>query len=178
MSRDDGFPVMDISTSIVHDPKFRMLHREHPEHVPVAFLAYIAMLGESWKAGRRVSVTEAWPTLLPFDPAVVAAMVRVRLVERGGLPPRKAWDGWYRPAFERRVKARDRWARYNANRHAEGNADTTSEPRGSDVGTATSVPSVPSDPLLPSGPPGQHDVESLENGSTPLRLVNQGKRTA
>lgn len=151
MSRDDGFPVMDVSTSIVHDPKFRLLHRDNPEHVTAAFLAYIAMLGESWKAGRRVSVTEAWPSLVPFDAEVVASMVRVRLVDRGGLPPRKAWDGWYLPALERRTKSRDRWARYNAKR----DADTTSLPRGNHADTATSVrsfnPSVPSD--SPSVPP-------------------------
>jgi hypothetical protein len=172
MSRDDGFPVMDVSTSIVHDPKFRQLHREHPEHVPAAFLAYIAMLGESWKAGRRVSVTDAWPTLLPFDPEVVAAMVHVRLVERGGLPPRKAWDGWYRPAFERRCKSRARWARYNATR----DADTTDEPRGSDADTTTTVPSVsPSDPSVPLVPSGQHDVESKNSAPTPIRPVNPGR---
>lgn len=157
MSRSDGFAVMDVSTSIVHDPKFRQLHRERPEHVAAAFMAYMATLGESWKAGRRVSVTEAWPALLPFDADVVASMIRVRLVERGGLPPRKAWDGWYRPAFERRVRSRDRWARYNAKR----DADTALEPRGSDVSTATSVPSVPL-PSVPSGPPDAFQ------GGTPL----------
>ncbi|HCO02683.1 MAG TPA: hypothetical protein DIT48_04830 [Actinobacteria bacterium] len=139
---------MDVSTSIVHDPKFRQLHRERPEHVAPAFMAYLATLGESWRSGRRVSVTEAWPALLPFDADVVASMIRVRLVERGGLPPRKAWDGWYRPAFERRCKSRDRWARYNAKR----DADTALEPRGSDVSTATSVPSVPFLPSVPTEP--------------------------
>lgn len=174
MSRDDGFPVMDISTSIVHDPKFRQLHRERPEHVAPAFLAYIAVLGESWKAGRRVSVTESWPTLLPFDPDVVASMVHVKLIDRAGLPPRKAWDGWFRPAIERRTKARERWARYNAQR----NADTASLPRGSDVSTATSVPSVR--PFLPTDRPstargekhGQMtDGERRKRGLEPLSEV-------
>jgi hypothetical protein len=173
MSRSDGFAVMDVSTSIVHDPKFRQLHRERPDHVAPAFMAYVAVLGESWKAGRRVSVTDAWPALLPFDAEVVVSMVRVRLVERGGLPPRKAWDEWYRPAYERRVKSRDRWARYNAHRDAV----TTDVPRGSDADTATSVPSVvlPSDPSVPPAPPGQHDVESSEQPPTPIRPVNPGR---
>ena len=118
MARDDGFPVMDISTSIVHDPKFRLLHRERPEHVPPAFLAYVAMLGESWKAGRRVSVTDAWPALLPFDPSVVESMILVKLIDRNGLPPRRAWDGWWTPAYERREQARDRWRRANERRNA------------------------------------------------------------
>lgn len=170
MSRSDGFAVMDVSTSIVHDPKFRQLHRERPDHVAPAFMAYVAVLGESWKAGRRVSVTEAWPAFLPFDPEVVASMVRVRLVERGGLPPRKAWDGWYRPAFERRVKSRDRWARYNAQR----NADTASLPRGSDVSTASSVPSVPL-PSVPSDPTGLQGDTPLDGGPPRLSLVDPGK---
>lgn len=162
MSRDDGFPVMDISTSIVHDPKFRSLHRDTPTHVSAAFLAYIAMLGESWKAGRRVSVTDAWPTLLPFDPEVVDAMIRARLVDRGGFPPRKAWDGWYRPALERRSKSRDRWARYNAKR----DADTTSLPRGNHADTATSVPSV-----SPSVPSNTKQGVSPVDSARDLRLV-------
>lgn len=163
MSRDDGFPVMDVSTSIVHDPKFRLLHRDNPEHVPAAFLAYVAMLGESWKAGRRVSVNEAWPTLIPFDAEVVASMIRVRLIDRTGLPPRRAWDGWYGPARERREQSRERWRRANENRRVgpQGDSDDTARlPRGTrDVPMPPSVPSFrPSNPsVLPSSARAKHD---------------------
>jgi hypothetical protein len=146
---------MDVSTSIVHDPKFRLLHREHPEHVPAAFLAYVAMLGESWKAGRRVSVTEAWPTLIPFDADVVTSMIQVRLIDRNGLPPRRAWDGWWTPAYERREQSRERWRRANENRRSEprGDSDVTARsPRGlRDVPRPPSAPSVPT--VRPSVPP-------------------------
>jgi hypothetical protein len=173
MSRDDGFPVMDVSTSIVHDPKFRLLHRERPEHVPIAFLAYVAMLGESWKAGHRVSVMDAWPTLLPFDNDVVASMIRVKLIERSGLPPRRAWDGWYTPARERRAASRERWRRANENRRPDvvsDSDDTARLPRGTrDVPRPPSVPSVrPSVPTgsAPSVPTAR--ARERSNGINPL----------
>ena len=169
MTRDEGFTVMDVSTDICNDPKFRRLQREHPEHVAPAFMAYMAVLGESWKAGRRVSVIDSWPVVVPFDPAVIESMVHVRLIERGGLPPRKAWDGWYRPAAERRAKSRDRWARYNAHRDAV----TTAVPRGSDADTATSVPSV-----RPSVPTDTKQGVEVVEGATRPRLVEHSEKTA
>lgn len=170
MSRDDGFTVMDVSTDIANDPKFRLLHRERPDHVASAFMAYVAVLGESWKAGRRVSVNQAWPVVLPFDAEVVASMVRVRLVDRSGLPPRKAWDGWFGPANERRDKSRERWRRANANR----NADTAAEPRGSsDVPMPPSVPLRPSAPSVP--PEGIQGVTSLDDEPRRIGLANPGK---
>ena len=182
MARDDGFPVMDISTSIVHDPKFRLLHRERPEHVPPAFLAYVAMLGESWKAGRRVSVTDAWPALLPFDPSVVESMILVKLIDRNGLPPRRAWDGWWTPAYERREQARDRWRRANERRNAvprEDSDDTARLPRGTrDVPRPPSVPTVrPSVPSIPSAPSsratreGRHGLKAL-TGEDAIRALD------
>jgi hypothetical protein len=173
MARDDGFPVMDISTSIVHDPKFRQLHRERPEHVPPAFLAYVATLGESWKAGHRVSVTDAWPTLLPFDAEVVTSMIRVKLIERSGLPPRRAWDGWYTPARERRAASRERWRRANENRRVDGHddsADTAMLPRGTrDVPRPPSVPTVR--PSKPSDRPSTRARE--EDGLTTPRTKEE-----
>jgi hypothetical protein len=177
MARDDGFPVMDISTSIVHDPKFRLLHRERPEHVPAAFLAYVATLGESWKAGHRVSVTDAWPTLLPFDPEVVTSMIRVKLIERSGLPPRRAWDGWYTPARERRAASRERWRRANENRRTDGAADsddTARLPRGTrDVPRPPSVPTVrPSKQSAPSTRAREKD-DGLTTPPTKGKLLHQ-----
>lgn len=144
MSRDDGFAVMDVSTDIVNDPKIRKLFRVAPDHAGAAFIAYIATTAESWKAGRRVSVDDAWPAFLPFDKAAVEALVHVGLIDARGLVTVKAWRGWFEPALARRCKARERWARHNAKR----DADTTPVPRGSDVGTATSVPFRPSVPTV------------------------------
>jgi hypothetical protein len=140
MPRSEGFAVMDVSTSVCDDPKFRRLHRENPELVAIGFTAYIATMAESWRTGRRVSIDVAWPAFLTFDKAVVDALIRVGLLDRRGLLSSKAWRSWFDPARKRRDQSRDRWARYNAKR----DADTTPPPRGSDVSTATSDPSVPS----------------------------------
>ncbi len=171
MPRSDGFAIMDVSTSICDDPKFRLLHRQRPEHVTAAFMVYVAVLGESWKAGRRVSVTDAWPVAVPFDPEVVTSMIQVRLIERSGLPPRRAWDGWYAPARERRDQSRERWRRANENRRAvphEDSDDTARLPRGqNDVPLPPSVPTVrPSVPTVPSVPSARARGKKNDDGLT------------
>ena len=152
MSRPDGFTVMDVSTDIVNDPKFRRLRRDNPEHLTVAFMVYIAVLGESWRAGRRVPVMDAWPVLLSYDEAVVASMRSAGLLDRRGQLPGKAWDGWYAPARERRDNSRERWRRANEKRavlSVQNSADTAVIPRGIRAVTASTVPSVPSVPSVP-----------------------------
>lgn len=152
MSREDGFAVMDVSTDIVNDPKFRRLHRQAPEHVAAAFMAYVAVLGESWKAGRRVPVVDAWPVLLPYDEAAIAAMIAAGLLDKRGQIPAKAWQGWFEPAHMRRKNTRERWRRANAIRIAEstGNsAPTAPLPRGNSADTGA-IPSVPLRPSVPT----------------------------
>lgn len=166
-SRDDGFAIMDVSTSICDDPKFRRLARENPEMVAPAFTAYVATMAESWRVGRRVPVEDAWPGFLPFSEPVCDALRGVGLIDARGLLTVKAWRGWFEPARERRQKSRDRWTRYNANR----TGDTTHPPRGSDVDTATSVPtvrpSVPTGPSVPSvGARGRREAKHDDGLST------------
>ena len=138
---------MDVSTDIANDPKFRKLHRHAPDHSAAAFVGYLSTLAESWKAGRRVSIDDSWPAFLPFDQTAVEALMHVGLLDNRGMPPAKAWSGWFGAARDRRIKSRERWKRYNANR----DADTTGVPRGNDADTATSVPTVPSVRSYPSG---------------------------
>jgi hypothetical protein len=146
MSRDDGFAIMDVSTDLLNDPKWRRMHRRTPELIPAAFMAYAATLAESWRSGQRVSVEEAWPVLLPYDEAVIAALRTARLLDKRGLIPVEAWRNWFEVARNRREKSRERWRRHNANR----DADTALVPRGSDAGTTTSVPLLPSVPSVPT----------------------------
>ena len=179
VSRDDGFDVMDVSTSIVNDPKFRRLQRHSPEHVAVGFMAYIATLGDSWKHGRRVAVADAWPVVLDYDDEVIAAMKSAGLLDGRGFIPAKAWDSWFRVAVERRTKARDRWTRYNAKREA----DTASLPRGNDVGTALpngganadTASSVP--PVRPSSRPTVPPVQAEETKEIPPPPAERGRRS-
>jgi hypothetical protein len=156
VSRDDGFTVMDVSTDIVNDPKFRRLHRQNPEHLVAGFLAYMATMGESWKAGRRVCATDAWPALLPFDQAVIGSLIAADLLDSKGQLPARAWTGWFGPADTRRKATRERWRRANEKRLAEStnnsapaarsNGATASLPRGDSDDTGA----IPSDPSVPS----------------------------
>jgi hypothetical protein len=168
VSRDDGFAVMDVSTDIVNDPKIRKLWRYAPDHASAAFTAYIATMAESWKAGRRVSVDDAWPAFLPFDQAAVEALVHVRLLDRTGRVTMKAWSGWFEPVLSRRMASRERWARANANR----NADATGLPRGSDADTDANR-SVPSSPSVPPVPDRLNNGLGEETRDGP-RLVKPG----
>jgi hypothetical protein len=145
VSRDEGFAVMDVSTSIMHDPKVKKLWRHAPDHAPVAFTAYVSTVAESWMAGRRVNIDDAWPAFLTFSKPAIEALVAVELLDSDGLVPVKTWRGWFVPAMKRRKQARARWARSNAKR----TADTASVPRGIDV--VTRAPSVR--PSVPSVPP-------------------------
>lgn len=152
MSRDDGFAVMDVSTDLVNDPKIRKLYRHAPDHADRAVVAYLSTMGESWKAGRRVNVDDAWPAFIPFDQSAVAALVHVGLIDGRGMVMSKAWRGWFGPADDRRRKARAKWKRANDKRHAEamgegGDTDATPEsPRGTTAVTPSPVPSAPSVP--------------------------------
>lgn len=177
MSRDDGFDVMDVSTSVVNDPKFRRLQRHSPANVAVGFMAYMACLGDSWKHGRRVAAADAWPVVLDFDETVIAAMTEAGLLDRRGFIPVKAWDSWFKVASERRTKARTRWARHNAKR----DADTALEPRGNDVGTAFEPPlenavTASSVPPVPSSRPSDPPAPTEEKRTTPPPPAKRGRR--
>lgn len=157
MSREDGFAVMDVSVDLANDPKVRKLWRHAPDHAGVAFLAYVSTMGESWKAGRRMSVDDAWPPFVPFSKPAVEALIHVGLLDQRGLVLAKTWRGWFDPANERRKKARDRWRRANDKRHSDAvepstndSGDTSRLPRGTNADTASPVPSVPT---VPSDPP-------------------------
>jgi hypothetical protein len=172
VNRDDGFTVMDVSVDIVIDPKVRKLYRHAPDHAGAAFIAYVAVVAESWREGRRVGIDDAWPAVIPFDRIAVDALYHVGLIDKKGCVRSKAWRNWFEKARARRFKSRERWARYNAKREA----DTALEPRGDDVGTATSVPPVP-----PVPPKGLYDAESKPRARAksptngPMNPVEEGR---
>jgi len=153
MSRGDGFAIMDVSTDIVNDPKVRKLFRLSPDHASAAFIAFIATLGESWKAGRRVKIDDAWPGYLDYDTAAVAALVTVGLLDKRGLLSLKAWEGWFGVAKSRRTASREKWRKENEKRRGNGAVDEQS-PRGDYAVTTPTVPlrSSPSVPILPGRP--------------------------
>src|SRR4051812_7373717 len=110
-SRIEGFAIMDVSTSLHDDTKVKRLAREYPDSLGDGFLAYVATMGESWKAGQRLTVVDCWPSYRPFDPAVVHALKAVKLLDDDGQVTLSAWRGYYMQARKRRKSSRDRWTR-------------------------------------------------------------------
>lgn len=165
---------MDLSTTIHHDPKFRRLHRAHPDLIAPAFTAYVATLAESWREGERVSIRDAWPAMLPWDRAVVAALRQVNLVDQDGKVALETWDRWFGEVDRRREANRTRWREY-ARQHREstrtGAMDTLSSPRGHRAESTASVPirSVPIRSV--DSPPSPHRGASSKkrrtNGTAP-----------
>lgn len=119
MGRIDGFAVMDVSTDIANDPKFRKLQRVAPDHAATAFTAYVALAAGSWKAGRRVTVDDSWPSFLTYSLAAIQALQHVELIDETGCVLLKTWRAWYEPARRRRDAARRRWAKANRKRSAD-----------------------------------------------------------
>lgn len=159
MSRDDGFAIMDVSTSIHEEPKFRRLSRRHPDLIAAAFFAYVSTMAESWRHGERVSIEDAWPSLIPYNAAVVSALRRYSLIDRRGCIGDETWEHWFGPAFARREAARAAGREGNRRRwHPD------SQPRsaaialasGADIGSGSgsdprTVPTVPT--VLTTPPP-------------------------
>lgn len=182
MSRDDGFTVMDVSTGYVDDPKWRKLVRHAPDQLGPAFIAYTATMAESWRAGRRVTIDDSWPALIPYSKAAVDALRHVGLLDSGGHVQVRAWRGWFGPAKERRDAFRDRWARANEKRRAA----AASLPRGDSAATDElptpfrSDPSVPSDPSVDSReiPPPPAERGRRSNGTNPRATGTSPRKKA
>lgn len=172
MGKLDGFEVMDVSTAVVHDPKIRRLAREAPELLGAAFLAYMAVMAESWKAGERLTIQDAWPSFLPFDPAVVEKLRQVELLDVRGRVRPKPWREFFESAKKRREAARERWRRANENRtnkaevNGKDRAYTAKLPRGNRAYTAATVPSVSSKEEKRDSPPYPPRRGGSRNGST------------
>jgi hypothetical protein len=109
-------------------------------------VAYTAVLCESWKAGRRVTIEDAWPSILPYDAAIVAALRAVTFIDRRGMIATHSWDGWFGPAYRRREAARAAGRDGNARRWG---SDRVAIGSGSGA-DPRSYPSVPSGPTVPS----------------------------
>lgn len=161
MARDEGFETADVSVDLFDDDRVRKLARSVtvPE-LERAMIVYMAVLLASWREGRRVKPEDAAPLWLPSDRLVNAPelLAGVGLLDRQGRIPARTWAKWYDPVRERRSRNRERWARYNAQR----TGNTAELPRGSDAGTAPSVP-FRSDPIRTSRARGRARDGSQES---------------
>jgi hypothetical protein len=160
MSRDDGFSIADIDTSILSDPKFRALwrHLNDPAAMGQAVAVYLSTLLESWHSGARSTAATAAPMWLPDVGPAVAALQAVGLLDDEWRIPEHAWQSWFTPVVARRNANRERWQRANANRSKPPDISPLLSPRGNTAVTAPSVPSVPTYPSVPSLPRGNDDV--------------------
>jgi len=149
VSRDEGFAVMDVSTSWLLDDKFTKLARDYPRLLMWGVVAYASTKAASWRHGKRMTVGDSLPAWLHYDPDGMGALMAVRLIDRTGRVPVKTWHAWFGRASSRRQNSRERWARANDKRakHDESEHDL---PRGSGAVTAstvrpflTTVPTVP-----------------------------------
>jgi hypothetical protein len=168
MSRPDGFPIMDVSTSIFNDGKFRRLARMHPELLTAGFTVYMAVLADSWGTGTRATIDDAWPPLLPhFDQAVVDALMTVGLLDDEGRVPEGTWEAWYGPAKGRRQDKRDS-GRLGGLKSGAGRIEASLQRRSSDAQATlnpSARPSAPTDSTV-----RQHERNVGEVRMTPEPL--------
>jgi len=109
MSRDDGFVIADVSVHLYDDDKVKQLYRElggDLGRMGHAMMLLEATLLSSWRDGRRRTVYEAAPIWLTVDDELVAALVKVGLLDRSHRKPLRSWTAWFGPAWERREKRR------------------------------------------------------------------------
>lgn len=106
-NRDDGFPIADISTVILDDAKMRKLAKRYPDDGTLAasIVVYMATLLGSWREGRRLTASEAESWVDPTDERL-ADLREVGLFDARNRVNAKAWEAWFRPAWERREAAR------------------------------------------------------------------------
>jgi hypothetical protein len=165
MSRPDGFNIMDVSTSIQDDPKFRRLARAHPDLWASALGLYVVLLAASWKAGDRVMLSDAWPLFLPIDPAVVAAL-SVELLDDEGRIPEDTWQGWYGPAQERREARRDS-GRLGGRKSGAGRSEASLQRRSSAAPATLNPSDRPSTPSDRSARPREGNLDEVTSTNEP-----------
>lgn len=143
MSREDGFSIADVDTSMLDDPKFRTLWRRLRGRAAMgqAVTVYLAAILESWRSGERSTADDAAPTWLGDVSGTVAALSAVGLLDEGGKVPEHAWLSWFVPAFDRREARRA--AGSIGGQHKASNARALLQQSPSDALPVPSLPSVP-----------------------------------
>jgi len=183
MSRDE-LARMDLSTGFLYHRKTRALQAAHPTAWPAYYVAYLAVLAESWSKGRRVPLSEAWTVAIPgtMDEAL-AALRAVELLDATGRMRPSAFKEWVEPALARiartsaagRAGANARWNKRGND--GNGSAEPMRSHRLPDAPSQPSQPAKPSQPATPaSALPGEDQPDALDawfrlTGSTPSAKV-------
>lgn len=195
MSRDE-LARMDLSTGFLYHRKTRALQAAHPTAWPAYYMAYLAVLAESWSKGRRVPLSEAWTVAIPcpMDEALTALRA-VELLDATGRMRTSAFKEWVEPALLRigrrseagRVGARAKWDKAKAAKSERengrsGNAIALPVPPSQSDSDAPSQPAKPAKPASQNAPArpgsdtGPDEPDALDawfrlTGSTPSPKV-------
>jgi len=167
MSRLEGFPIADIAVGFLRDVKVRRLRRHlTADELPAAIVLYLAVVLSSWEEGHRLPAEEADSPVDP-TPELLAALEAVGLLEDGTVPAR-AWESWYRPAWERREKMRAAGSEGNRRRW---HPDRAPSPPDSPPDSPPVSPSI-NQSIRPSTPDGaSNDDATKRNGREPRELT-------
>jgi hypothetical protein len=94
---------MDVDTNWPYHRKLRRLQAAQPERWPIYWAAYLALLGECWKAGTRsLNVVDAWCPAVPCPPdEAMQVLIAVGITDRQGRVPAASWREWYGPVQAR-----------------------------------------------------------------------------
>ena len=122
MSKANGFDRMDVATDLLNDPKFRRLARIAPDAVGGCVTLYVGLLADSWRQAERMTIEDAWPSVLPYDATYAELLKGVRLIDPDGRIPVKVWQEWFVEVLKRREASRERWNRANQKRHRDATA--------------------------------------------------------
>lgn len=170
-NRDDGFPIADVSTTLLDDPKVRKLSKRYPDDGALAasICVFMATLLGSWREGRRLTASEAESWIEPTDERL-ADLRDVGLFDAKNRVNAKAWEAWFRPAWERREQARANGRKGAARRWG---IDSDPIPDGSQP-DGRSMPDKPTDrpPVSPSVSP------SINPASSPSGDKKNGLKTS
>ena len=160
----DPLARMDVDTRWAYHRKCRALQAAHPNDWPAYWCAYMAVLGESWAGGDRVSIREAWVPSLPVSMSAASdALYDAGLLDKSGKVPAKSWDEWFGPAAARieslkargRKGAETRWSKHekadSGHRPSDGTAMAQPSPSNGQRMHHASQPTTPTTPA--SQPP-------------------------
>jgi hypothetical protein len=149
MSRDEGFRNADHDVGFLRDLKVRRLRKTAPDEGEGAIrtLVYIALRDACWDTGERLTVDEVEPPYAATSERLTA-LQSVGLLDSTGRIPKRAWESWFRPAWERREKMRAAGAEGNRRRWGERSAPDSGPDSAPDSGPE-------SQSYTPSGPANQ-----------------------
>ena len=110
MRRDEGFPIADISTAMLDDPKIKTLARTLRDEATMskAVVLYLAAVLASWGAGDRATAEDAAPLWLTPDADLLTKLEVVGLLTPDHRIPERTWKAWHGPAYDRRQSYKER----------------------------------------------------------------------